>query len=58
MSVMIEVRRDLYCDEATGEPNERFALTRALLENCVVWAVDKAIQERVAEGRGSISATL
>ncbi|MHB1018104.1 MAG: N-formylglutamate amidohydrolase [Coriobacteriia bacterium] len=35
MSVMIEVRRDLYCDEATGERNEGFGRTQAVLEPCV-----------------------
>jgi N-formylglutamate amidohydrolase len=30
-SVMIEVRRDLYMDEATGEPHAGFARTQALL---------------------------
>jgi N-formylglutamate amidohydrolase len=30
-SVMIEVRRDLYMDEATGEPHAGFARTQAVL---------------------------
>ncbi len=46
MSVMVEVRRDLYCDEATGERTAEFARVRALLERCVERALDKATQER------------
>lgn len=50
MSVMIEVRRDLYCDEATGEPNEHWGHTRALLRHCVGWAVKETIAERERGG--------
>jgi len=34
-SVMIEVRRGLYCDEATGEPTARFDEVTAMLERAV-----------------------
>ena len=34
-SVMIEVRRDLYCDETTGEPSEAFAATREKIARAV-----------------------
>jgi N-formylglutamate deformylase len=34
-SVMIEVRRGLYCDEATGEPTARFDRVRATLKRAV-----------------------
>ncbi|MGB4441362.1 MAG: N-formylglutamate amidohydrolase [Coriobacteriia bacterium] len=44
-SVMIEVRRDLYCDEATGERNERWGRTRGLLEHCVSWALKETLAE-------------
>ncbi|MDZ4179131.1 MAG: N-formylglutamate amidohydrolase [Coriobacteriia bacterium] len=48
MSVMIEVRRDLYCDEATGERTAEFARMRALLERVVSFAVGQMIRERRA----------
>ena len=31
-SVMIEVRRGLYCDESTGEDSAGFSAVRAMLE--------------------------
>lgn len=34
-SVMVELRRDRYCDEATGERSDGFAATRALVEELV-----------------------
>jgi N-formylglutamate amidohydrolase len=46
ISVMIEVRRGLYCDEATGERNERFDAVRSMLERAVAPAVGAAIRAR------------
>lgn len=37
-SVMIEIRRGLYCDEATGVRNERFDEVRAAIERAVMGA--------------------
>ncbi len=34
-SVMIEVRRGLYCDEETGEPNGEFERVRGMVERAV-----------------------
>ena len=45
-SVMIEVRRGLYCDEETGERTEGFEQMRATLERVVGRAVGVAVQER------------
>ena len=44
-SVMIEIRRGLYCDEDTGEPNGRFDETRAMVERAVTYAVTVGIAE-------------
>ncbi len=52
MSVMIEVRRDLYCAEATGERTAELARMRALLGHVVSFAVGQTIRERRA-GSGS-----
>lgn len=38
-SVMIEVRRGLYCDEATGSRNERFEAVRDAIERAVMGAM-------------------
>ena len=38
-SVMIEVRRGLYCDEETGERNAEFDEVRAMLACAVMWAL-------------------
>jgi len=37
-SVMIEVRRGLYCDEETGERNGEFERVRTMVERAVSWA--------------------
>ncbi len=45
-SVMIEVRRGLYCDEATGEPTAEFGELRLALERAVGGAVAAFIGSR------------
>lgn len=35
LAIMVEVRRGLYCDEATGERSQDFGTTRAVLEEAV-----------------------
>ena len=44
-SVMIEVRRGLYCDESTGEPNAEFERVRAAIERALTYAVGVALAE-------------
>lgn len=41
---------DLYCDEATGERNERWGRTRGLLEHCVTRALKETLAEMAREG--------
>ncbi|NTU70955.1 MAG: N-formylglutamate amidohydrolase [Coriobacteriia bacterium] len=46
-SLMIEVRRGLYCDESTGEPNANFDLVRAMLERVVTYAVGTTMKGEI-----------
>lgn len=43
-SVMLEVRRGLYCDEATGEPSAAFGEVRAALERAIGAVVDGIVR--------------
>jgi len=59
-SVMIEVRRGLYCDEATGEPNTDFDRVQSIVENAVGNAVLAAVpgglcNERSVDPPGPVS---
>jgi N-formylglutamate deformylase len=44
-SVMVEVRRGLYCDEASGERSDRYGATRAAVEEAVSSAVASVFAE-------------
>ena len=45
-SVMIEVRRGLYCDEANGERNADFDTVRSTIERVVGPVVAALLEER------------
>lgn len=44
-SVMLEVRRDLFCDETTGEPREDFDEFRAKLDRIVAAVLPAAVEQ-------------
>ena len=48
-SVMIEIRRDLYCDEATGERTESYPMLRR--------TVERAIRRGLTQGSFGFGAT-
>ena len=40
-SIMVDVNRNRYIDEATGQRNETFAMTRRLVRDCLSAAIDQ-----------------